>query len=365
MKKNNFIHIFLIFLLISALTLFLIFAKSYEEKKVVNIYNKILKIEKKKLFYEIEIKKNDRLLVKPLNLFENFKQIGAPNHKQFASQEFIILKINHDKCKNENITFVINYVTTPESKTKRLNFSRLVKIQSSKLIDGNFIMFPVYYTKKDNDQGYFEGLLINENKINCIDSLFKLNNIDDLDLRSFSFFGLESPSFFKNPNTSMKKVSLFNQSNTKDITINDVIYSKIELKNNKPWIFHLRDYRNCEINNCEYINECVKNRSSAIKSFTPETVCSIDSDLIVFKLDNLYKKNKIIIEGQLVSGKIKINLFDENNFFEDVIINKKGNFFQIFQIPFDSNFELTFSNNITLYDYSETNFIINKLTVIN
>ena len=75
----------------------------------------------------------------------------------------------------------------PESKTKRLNFSRLVKIQSSKLIDGNFIMFPVYYTKKDNDQGYFEGLLINENKINCIDSLFKLNNIDDLDLKSFSF----------------------------------------------------------------------------------------------------------------------------------------------------------------------------------
>ena len=88
-------------------------------------------------------------------------------------------------------------------------------------------MFPVYYTKKDNDQGYFEGLLINKNKINCIDSLFKLNNIDDLDLRSFSFFGLESPSFFKNPNTSMKKVSLFNQSNTKDITINDVIYSKL------------------------------------------------------------------------------------------------------------------------------------------
>ena len=54
MKKNNFIHIFLIFLLISALTLFLIFAKSYEEKKVVNIYNKILKIEKKNYFMKLK-----------------------------------------------------------------------------------------------------------------------------------------------------------------------------------------------------------------------------------------------------------------------------------------------------------------------
>mgnify|MGYP003980352293 CR=1 FL=1 len=365
MKKNNLIYIFSISLLLLTSIFFLILAKSFEEKQIINLYNKVLKIEKNKLLYEIEIKKNDKLLVKPLNLFENFKQISTSNHKQFASQEFIILRINLDKCKMENISFVINYVTNPQGKKKRLNFSRFVKIQTNKLIDGNFIMFPVYHTKKDDDEGYFEGLLINNNEINCIDSMFKLNNIDDLDLKSFSFFGLQSPAFFKNHNISIEKVSLFDQSSAKDITINDIIYSKTKLKNEKPWKFHFRDYRNCKINNCEYINECVKGRNSAIKNYTPETACSIDSDLIIFELDNLYKKNKIILEGQLVTGKIKINLFDENNFFENEIINKKGKFFQIFQIPIDGNFKLTFSNNISLYDYSEINFIINKLIVVN
>lgn len=365
MKKKNLINLIIVSASLITITCFIIVAKNFEEKQVVNLYEKVLKLDKIKLSYEIETDEENKFLIKQLNLFNDFLQIGTPNHKQFASQEFLILKLSIDKCKIKNFSFIIKYITSPNSKKKRLNFSRLVKIETAKLLEGNFIMFPVYHTKKDNDEGYFEGILINKKELNCIENIYKLNNVKDLDLKSFSFFGLQSPTFFKNYLTKSTKNRSFEMQSMKNINVSNITYSKTKLKKEKPWKFHFRDKRICKINNCEYINVCQKRRDSAVRSYTPETVCSIDNDLVIFQLDKLYKKNKIILEGKLVAGQIKINLFNDNDFFKNQLINKKGKFFQIFEIPSNGSFKLTFSNNINLYDYSEVNFVIDKLFITN
>jgi hypothetical protein len=74
-------------------------------------------------------------------------------------------------------------------------------------------------------------------------------------------------------------------------------------------------------------------------------------------------KNYIYISGNLIAGQIKLNIFNEKNFFRNIKINKKGKFETIIKIPFDDKFRFSISNNINLYNYSENHFYINDLKI--
>ena len=374
MKIKN-IYTALLFLF-TFFIIILVIAFFYQNKKIIEVTNSISKSKKIILKTKINNNKNTFEIV-PVKVFKKYetklKQISKSYHKQFASFEILKLNLRTEKniCPHKNISFLINYKT--DGKLKRLDFTKRIYINMEEYRKNNIIFFPVYYTKKDENIGFFYSLIFHKSYIDCYKSIEKIKDVDKIKLSSFSYFAdNQNYHFFEdakknygNNILSINDIKL-DQFKISKILDKDIILKnyKLDKKNNFKFNFHA--IRNtCDKNNCSFPNECYNNRfsSSIGKSFEP--ICSVTSDFFLTNKIFLKKNDLISINGKIINGIFKINIISDSNLFYDQIINKKGKFNFLFKSPENNYYQIVFSNFNDLYNYTENNFLINNIEYLN
>ena len=174
MKKTNSINLILLFLCLISLIIIFFFFSYLQNKNITKILEKILKSEKSEVSYTIINDNHENVTILPNKLFNEFQIIGDPIHNQYVSQEYLILKLNFKNCKKNSISPLVSYAFSENSSNKRLDFSRRLFVKKDQLNSSQIISFPIYYTKKDDHDGFFQSIKFQKNEFECFDKIYQI-----------------------------------------------------------------------------------------------------------------------------------------------------------------------------------------------
>ena len=362
--KKNIINLILLLFFIILVFISTLFLKNIQLKNFDKIISEVETLEKEKIKYKISYLNKYKISIIPENLFtKNMRTIGEKYHGQYGLQELLILNLDIDVCKEKTISFLIKYKTSGPDNS--LNFSKILKINTTN--SKNYIFFPVYHTiKMNNDKIFYKGIFysldMDLESYKCLKNIVKLKDVTNLSFPSFAFYS-------NNNHININSINKINYGNTYfDVSeINNLNIKKNFLINQKPikFLTHAKRSNDCERNSCSYPNECYIDSMALLASKESEKICRVNNDFYEIGNLKLEKNDIIIIFGEIFNGKFKINIISEKDLYDGELINSNNKFKFFYKVPRDDIYNIIFSYENNLYNYTENNILIDKIVIAN